>query len=99
MKIDGQRRRATLMNNRYRSTAARKWTTLAYGRRRSDSSVGAIGFYFLRPSFLHPANATQKNTLIKLTSGPLQDAYPTFTRDGLIRFARFSISTRSPLTS
>jgi len=66
----------------------RKWTTLGYVGA-AAIVIGAIGFYFLRSSLLRPANATQKNTLIKLTSGPLQDAYPTFTRDGLIRFARF----------
>src|SRR4029450_5047531 len=66
----------------------RKWTTFALAGA-ALVIIGAIGLYFLRSSHLFAPNAPEKNTLIRLTSGPLVDAYPTFTRAGQIRFLRF----------
>ncbi|PYT01974.1 MAG: hypothetical protein DMF63_03830 [Acidobacteria bacterium] len=51
--------------------------------------AGIVGLYFVRTSRLSPRGASEKNTLIKLTSGTLNDGYPRFTRDGQIRFLRF----------
>jgi Tol biopolymer transport system component/TolB-like protein/Tfp pilus assembly protein PilF len=68
--------------------AKRKWVKLALAGA-TAIVIGVVGFYFLLSSGLFVANGPAKNTLIKLTSGPLNDAYPKFTRDGQIRFARF----------
>ena len=49
-----------------------------------------VAAYFLIPfSFAGAAAPVEKNTLIRLTDSPLDEAHPTFIRDGQIRFARF----------
>jgi Tol biopolymer transport system component/TolB-like protein/DNA-binding winged helix-turn-helix (wHTH) protein len=50
--------------------------------------VGA-GYFLSRLAPGTSANQIEKNTLIRLTDSSLDDAYPTFTHDGRIRFARF----------
>ena len=67
----------------------KKWTTFAIAGVAVLIILGAIGFYFMRPFNLFAPKLPEKNALIKLTDGPLQDGYPTFTGDGRIRFIRF----------
>ncbi|MEP7149994.1 MAG: LpqB family beta-propeller domain-containing protein, partial [Acidobacteriota bacterium] len=46
-------------------------------------------YYLLPSSSTATAKLAEKNTLIRLTDAEFDDAYPTFTHDGQIRFARF----------
>jgi len=50
--------------------------------------LGSVGYYLARSSRAGAAKP-EKNTLIRLTDAPFDDAYPTFTPDGQIRFSRF----------
>lgn len=47
--------------------------------------LGLAVYYYSRSGMAAPA----KNTMIRLTDAAFDDAYPTFTKDGRIRFARF----------
>lgn len=55
-------------------------------------AVLVLGFaaYYLAPfSNSGASKPPEKNTLVRLTDAPLDDASPTFTRDGQVRFGRF----------
>lgn len=52
------------------------------------AAIGSAAYYF-SPSFLGTKLAEEKNTLIRLTDAPFNDANPSFTHDGRIRFMRF----------
>jgi Tol biopolymer transport system component/TolB-like protein/DNA-binding winged helix-turn-helix (wHTH) protein/Tfp pilus assembly protein PilF len=52
--------------------------------------VLAVAGYLLMPfSWFRGSHAREKNTLTRLTDAPFDEANPTFTRDGQIRFLRF----------
>jgi Tol biopolymer transport system component/TolB-like protein/tetratricopeptide (TPR) repeat protein len=59
------------------------------------TAAGIIGIllvtgYYLASYFgVGEAPPAEKNTAVRLTHGPQDDAYPSFTGDGQIRFARF----------
>jgi Tol biopolymer transport system component/DNA-binding winged helix-turn-helix (wHTH) protein/tetratricopeptide (TPR) repeat protein len=51
--------------------------------------LALAGYYLLPFSGSGVSGRLEKNKLIRLTNSSFDEAYPTFTRDGRIRFARF----------
>ncbi len=51
--------------------------------------VGIIAYFYLAPFSGRSSGFQEKNTLIRLTDSPSEDAHPIFTLDGRIRFLRF----------
>jgi Tol biopolymer transport system component/DNA-binding winged helix-turn-helix (wHTH) protein/TolB-like protein len=58
----------------------------------AGAAAVVLGFagYYLIPFFgINATKQPEKNALVRLTDAPFDDANPTFTRDGQIRFVRF----------